>query len=67
VQSNVIDADRTYCQALLAFLVPFKVARDQVLNDSEVLDLIHDISIFAWAKRLMLNLGEAVFAGQSSV
>jgi len=52
---------------LLAFLVPFKVARDQVLNDSEVLDLIHDISIFAWAKRLMLNLGEAVFAGQSSV
>ncbi|MCF5600505.1 alkylhydroperoxidase, partial [Pseudomonas syringae] len=25
------------------------------------LDLIHAISIFAWANRLMLNLGEPVF------
>ncbi|WP_426112800.1 peroxidase-related enzyme [Pseudomonas sp. DSP3-2-2] len=41
--------------------------RDQGLNDSEVLDLIHAIAIFAWANRLMLNLGEPVFAGQSSV
>jgi alkylhydroperoxidase family enzyme len=52
---------------LLAFLVPFQVARDQGLNDSEVLDLIHAIAIFAWANRLMLNLGEPVIAGQSSV
>lgn len=41
--------------------------RDQGLNDGEVLDLIHAISIFAWANRLMLNLGEPVFTGQSSV
>jgi len=32
------------------------------LTDLEVLDLIHSIAIFAWANRLMLNLGEPVFA-----
>jgi uncharacterized peroxidase-related enzyme len=31
------------------------------LNDLEVLDLIHSVAIFAWANRLMLNLGEPVF------
>jgi uncharacterized peroxidase-related enzyme len=31
------------------------------LSDGEILDLIHAASIFAWANRLMLNLGEAVF------
>jgi uncharacterized peroxidase-related enzyme len=31
------------------------------LNDTEILDLIHSIAIFAWANRLMLNLGEPVF------
>ena len=35
--------------------------RDQGLDDGQVLDLIHAISIFAWANRLMLNLGEPVF------
>lgn len=35
--------------------------RDQGLDDAQVLDLIHAISIFAWANRLMLNLGEPVF------
>ncbi|MCA1325542.1 peroxidase-related enzyme [Herbaspirillum sp. alder98] len=35
------------------------------LNDLEVLDLIHSIAIFAWANRLMLNLGEPVFADGS--
>jgi uncharacterized peroxidase-related enzyme len=34
--------------------------RDQGLGDLEVLDLIHAIAIFAWANRLMLNLGEPV-------
>jgi uncharacterized peroxidase-related enzyme len=28
------------------------------LNDGEVLDLLHSDAIFAWANRLMLNLGE---------
>ncbi len=36
--------------------------KDVGLNDLEILDLIHSISIFAWANRLMLNLGEPVFA-----
>jgi uncharacterized peroxidase-related enzyme len=31
------------------------------LSAAEVLDLIHSIAIFAWANRLMLNLGEPVF------
>lgn len=35
--------------------------RAQGLDDGQVLDLIHSISIFAWANRLMLNLGEPVF------
>lgn len=35
--------------------------KDVGLNDVEILDLIHSIAIFAWANRLMLNLGEPVF------
>ncbi|MEE4138223.1 MULTISPECIES: peroxidase-related enzyme [Pseudomonas] len=35
--------------------------REQGLDDAQILDLIHAISIFAWANRLMLNLGEPVF------
>jgi len=31
------------------------------LNELEILDLIHSVAIFAWANRLMLNLGEPVF------
>ncbi len=31
------------------------------LGDDEILDLIHSDAIFAWANRLMLNLGEPVF------
>ncbi len=34
--------------------------REHGLSDMEVLDLIHAIGIFAWANRLMLNLGEPV-------
>ncbi|SHH41391.1 peroxidase-related enzyme [Pollutimonas bauzanensis] len=32
------------------------------MNDAEILDLLHAASIFAWANRLMLNLGEPVFS-----
>jgi len=35
--------------------------KDVGLTDTEILDLIHSIAIFAWANRLMLNLGEPVF------
>lgn len=31
------------------------------LDEKEILDLIHAVSIFGWANRLMLNLGEPVF------
>jgi uncharacterized peroxidase-related enzyme len=41
-----------------ASLVPL---REQGLGDGEILDLIHAIAIFAWANRLMLNLGEPVW------
>jgi len=39
------------------------VLREHGLDDGQILDLIHAISIFAWANRLMLNLGEPVFPG----
>lgn len=36
--------------------------REAGLSDAEILDGIHAIAIFAWANRLMLNLGEPVVA-----
>ena len=36
--------------------------KDVGLTEAEVLDLMHSVAIFAWANRLMLNLGEPVFA-----
>ena len=35
--------------------------KDADLTEAEILDLIHSVAIFAWANRLMLNLGEPVF------
>lgn len=35
--------------------------KDVGLSEAEILDLIHSVAIFAWANRLMLNLGEPVF------
>nr|WP_322008947.1 peroxidase-related enzyme [Paraburkholderia sp. J12] len=40
--------------------------REAGLTDAEILDLIHSIAIFAWANRLMLNLGEPVFPEPTS-
>ncbi len=31
------------------------------LSDLEMLDTVHAVALFAWANRLMLNLGEAVY------
>ncbi|MBB3016685.1 peroxidase-related enzyme [Cupriavidus alkaliphilus] len=42
-----------------------KPLREAGLSDGETLDLIHSIAIFAWANRLMLNLGEPVFPDQA--
>ncbi|WCM87557.1 CMD domain-containing protein [Acidovorax sp. NCPPB 3576] len=33
------------------------------LSDLEILDAVHAVAIFAWANRLMLNLGEPVLPG----
>jgi uncharacterized peroxidase-related enzyme len=35
-------------------------ARQAGLTDVETLDLVHAVALFAWANRLMLNLGEPV-------
>jgi uncharacterized peroxidase-related enzyme len=35
-------------------------ARKAGLTDVEILDLVHAVALFAWANRLMLNLGEPV-------
>lgn len=39
-------------------LAPLRAAG---LSDLEILDALHAAALFAWANRLMLNLGEAVF------
>ncbi len=39
------------------------VLREAGISDAEILDLIHSVAIFAWANRLMLNLGEPVVMG----
>ncbi|QRX82014.1 peroxidase-related enzyme [Glaciimonas sp. PAMC28666] len=41
--------------------VAIKALKDVGLTDLEILDLVHSVAIFAWANRLMLNLGEPVF------
>lgn len=38
--------------------------KDAGMDTVEILDLIHAVSIFGWANRLMLNLGEAVFPSE---
>ena len=60
-------------RAIAAFSIELTASPDQVdassiarlravgLSDEEVLDLMHSVAIFAWANRLMLNLGEPVF------
>jgi uncharacterized peroxidase-related enzyme len=40
-----------------------RALKEAGLNELEILDLIHSVAIFAWANRLMLNLGEPVFPG----
>lgn len=35
--------------------------RAQNMSEGEILDLLHSDAIFAWANRLMLNLGEPIF------
>ncbi|QHJ01229.1 peroxidase-related enzyme [Xylophilus rhododendri] len=37
-----------------------RVLRKAGLTDTEIHDLVHSVALFAWANRLMLNLGEAV-------
>ena len=37
------------------------------LSPLEILDLIHAVALFAWANRLMLNLGEPVYPASDAV
>jgi len=37
-----------------------RALKDVGLTDQEIHDLVHSVALFAWANRLMLNLGEAV-------
>lgn len=37
-----------------------RALKDAGLTQIEILDLIHSVALFAWANRLMLNLGEPV-------
>ena len=39
--------------------------RQAGLQPLEILDLVHAVAIFAWANRLMLNLGEPVWPGDA--
>ena len=60
-------------RAIVAFSISLTERPDAVIADdlrplvaaglshAEIHDLIHSIAIFAWANRLMLNLGEPVF------
>ncbi|VTU14269.1 putative peroxidase-related enzyme [Variovorax sp. SRS16] len=60
-------------KAIVAFSVRLGSAPDEIaaediralrqagLAELEILDLIHSVALFAWANRLMLNLGEPVF------
>jgi uncharacterized peroxidase-related enzyme len=41
--------------------VSIQALKNVGLNELEILDLMHSVAIFAWANRLMLNLGEPVF------
>lgn len=63
----IVDASIALTEA------PGKFGADQLralraagLSDLEMLDMIHAIAIFAWANRLMLNLGEPVFPQQAA-
>jgi len=38
-----------------------RALRQAGLSDMEVLDLVHAVALFAWANRLMLNMGEPIF------
>lgn len=63
------DRDRTIIELARALTVnPHRFDAAHVnklkalgMDEQDILDLIHSISIFGWANRLMMNLGEAVY------
>lgn len=70
-QAGVTAREKAIVQFSIAITdAPAQVGTDDILalkdvglNEGEVLDLLHSDAIFAWANRLMLNLGEPVFPG----
>lgn len=65
-------------KAIVAFsaklgVEPDKVSADDIrglkevgLSELEILDLVHSVALFAWANRLMLNLGEPIFPADAA-
>jgi uncharacterized peroxidase-related enzyme len=59
----IVQASVSLTQAPEAFnAADIRVLKDAGLTQIEILDLIHSVALFAWANRLMLNLGEPVVA-----
>ena len=57
----IVQASISLTQAPEAFkAADIRALRDAGLMQIEILDLIHSVALFAWANRLMLNLGEPV-------
>ena len=40
--------------------------REAGLSETEIIDLVHSVALFAWANRLMLNLGEAIVSEEEA-
>ena len=61
IQNLNWDQSLAYCRLLEANLQPDDIAalRSVGMDDAEIIDLIHAISIFGWANRLMHVLGHA--------
>ena len=58
----IVQASAALTRAPGSFGPPNLAAlRTAGLSDLEILDTVHAIALFAWANRLMLNLGEAVY------
>ncbi len=60
-EKAIVQASISLTQAPEAFnAADIRALQDTGLTQIEILDLIHSVALFAWANRLMLNLGEPV-------
>jgi CMD domain protein len=60
-EKAIVQASIALTQAPEAFrAADIRALKEAGLSQIEILDLIHSVALFAWANRLMLNLGEPV-------